>query len=109
MNENKLFSVVAHAACYFTSVIVGLVIPVALLSLSDDEMVKANARESINFQITMIIWAAIGVVLAFVGIGFFILIAVAIWNFVAPAIKIIQVLNTPDQPARYGFIFRFVK
>lgn len=108
-NNSKLLSVISHVACLFTSAILAIAVPVILLSIAEDEVSKGNAREAINFQITMFIWAIIGVILAFVGIGFVILFVVAAWSIIAPIIKIIQVLNTPDQTARYGFIFRFVK
>jgi len=109
MNENKLLSVLSHVACLFTSAILSIIVPIVLLWMAQDDVTKANAREAINFQISMFIYAIIGFVLAFVGVGFLILFVLAFWSIIAPLIKIIQVLNNPAQPARYGFITRFVK
>lgn len=109
MNNSKLLSVISHVACLFTSTILAIAVPVILLSIAEDEVSRANAREAINFQITMFIWAIVGLILSFVGVGVVILIAVAVGSIIGPIVKIIQVLNTPEQPARYSFIFRFVK
>lgn len=60
----------AHAA-------LGLLAPLAVLLFkgNDSAFVRRHAVESLNFQITALIYAAICVVLAFVLIGFVLLIA----------------------------------
>jgi hypothetical protein len=106
---NKLLSVVCHLAALFTSFLAALLVPIVILAVSEDDVVKANAREALNFQLNMLLWALLALLLVFVGIGVVLLIVLAIWCIIAPIIAMINVASTPEVPYRYPLlIVRFV-
>jgi uncharacterized protein len=106
--QRKLLSALSHGAIFFSSTIVSIGIPIAILLLNEDPVVKENAKESLNFHINLYIYGIIFGILVVVGIGIFLLIALGIVSFILPIIAIIKVVNEPDLPYRYPFIFRLV-
>ena len=88
--------------------IITVAIPIVILFTTEDSVVKANARESLNFHINLYIYGAITGFLTIILIGFLILPVLWIISIVMPIIALVQVLNSPDQPYRYPFIFRLV-
>ena len=108
LEQRKLLSGLCHGAIFLSSLIVSVCIPIAILFITTDPIVKANARESLNFHINLYIYASIFIILIFVVIGFPLLIVLGIVSFVMPIIALVKVLNDPNQPYRYPFIFRLV-
>lgn len=108
LDQRKLLSAISHGAIFFSSTIVSVGIPIAILLVSDDPVVKDNARESLNFHLNLFIYLLLFGLLAFVLIGIPLLFILAIVSFIMPIIAIVQVLSTPSQPYRYPFIFRLV-
>ena len=106
-DKRKILSALCHGACFFSSTIVSVGIPIVILMVTDDPVVKANAKEALNFQITVFLWALVGVFLMFVLIGFAILALLFIFSLIAPIVAIISVLADPDLRYRYNFIFHF--
>src|SRR5689334_22152119 len=96
--QRKLLSALSHGAIFFSSTIVSIGIPIAILLLNEDPVVKENARESLNFHINLYIYGIIFGILVLVGIGILLLIALGIVSFVLPIIAIIKVINEPDLP-----------
>ncbi len=107
--ESSLLSILAHLCALLTSLCVSILGPIVILAIAESEVVKQNARESLNFQLTMIIFALISLPLCLVGVGFVTLFIVAIWSFIAPLIAMIQVASHPETPHRYGMIFHFFR
>ncbi len=108
LDQRKLLSAICHGAIFFSSTIVSIGIPIAILLTNDDPVVKANAKESLNFHINLYIYALIFVLLIFVVIGIPLLIVLGIISLIMPIIAIVQVLSDPNQPYRYPFVFRLV-
>ncbi|MFE1746778.1 DUF4870 domain-containing protein [Coleofasciculus sp. H7-2] len=108
LDRRKLLSGLCHGAIFFSSTLVSIGIPIAILFITDDPVVKENAKESLNFHINLYIYAAIYAALIFVVIGIPLLVALGIASFVMPIIALIKVLADPSQPYRYPFIFRLV-
>ena len=107
--ESSFLSIIAHLCALFTSLFVCVLGPIAILAMADSETVKQNARESLNFQLTMFIYAIISLPLCLIFVGFFTLIIVAIWSIIAPIIAMISVANHPETPHRYSGIIHFFK
>lgn len=107
-DQRKLLSVLCHGACFFSSTIVSVGIPILILMLTDDQVVKANAKEALIFQINVFIWALIGIVLMFVLIGFAILGCVLVISLIAPIVAIVKVISDPDRCYRYPLVFRIM-
>jgi len=111
-DQRKLLSALCHGAIFLSSLLVSIGIPVAILFISEDPIVKENARESINFHINLYLYAAVAGVLAITVIGIPIAIvlgiALLVASFVTPILAIVSALSSPAQPYRYPFIWRLV-
>lgn len=106
-DRRKVLSAVAHAACLVSWAWVPLLVPIAILLLSEDPIVKDNAKQSLNFQINIIIYSVIFFFLSFLLIGIPLLFLVGIVSVVMPIFAIVSVATKPDRPYRYPFVFRF--
>lgn len=106
--QRKLLSALCHGAIFFSSMVVSIAIPLVILFITEDSVVKANARESLNFHINLYIYGVIAGLLTIILIGIPLLFALGLISFVMPIIALVQVLNSPDVPYRYPFIFRLV-
>jgi uncharacterized Tic20 family protein len=108
IQQRKLLSALSHGAIFFSSTIISIGIPIAILLISNDPIIKQNAKESLNFHINLYIYAIISILLIVVGIGILLLIVLGVISFIMPIIAIINVLSQPNVSYRYPFIFRFV-
>jgi uncharacterized Tic20 family protein len=106
--QRKLLSTLCHGSIFFSSTFVSVIIPLVILSVTNDSVVKQNAKEAVNFYINLYIYATICFFLIFVLIGFPLLIMLGLVSLIMPIIAILQVLSEPDQPYRYPLIFRVV-
>ncbi|MGC8712897.1 MAG: DUF4870 domain-containing protein, partial [Leptodesmis sp.] len=57
--QRKLLSALCHGAIFFSSLIVSIGIPIVLLLITNDPIVRENAKESINFHINLYLYAII--------------------------------------------------
>ncbi|BAZ12269.1 hypothetical protein NIES4071_40990 [Calothrix sp. NIES-4071] len=105
--QRKLLSALCHGAIFFSSTIISIGIPIAIFSISDDPVVKDNAKESLNFHINLYIAAFVFGLLSFVLIGIPLLILLGIVSLIVPIIAIIKVIDNENIPYRYPFIFHF--
>ena len=106
--NRKLLSILCHGACFFSATIVSVGIPIAILLLTEDSVIKANAREALNFQITVFAVGIVGLLLSLIIIGWFLLMALWGFSLIFPIIAIVKILEQPDRPYRYPLIFRVV-
>nr|MBW4540428.1 DUF4870 domain-containing protein [Myxacorys chilensis ATA2-1-KO14] len=71
--KRKLLSCLSHAAIFFSTTFLSIGAPIAVYFLSDDPVVKQNAKESINFHLNVWLWGTvIGVpiaILSFITFG----------------------------------------
>ncbi|MCX7595044.1 MAG: DUF4870 domain-containing protein [Fischerella sp.] len=105
--QRKLLSALCHGAIFFSSLIFSIGIPIAILLISEDPVVKENAKESLNFHINLYIYGVIFGLLVIIGIGIPLLIVLWIVSVIMPIFAIVRVLSEPNVPYRYPFIFRF--
>jgi uncharacterized protein len=106
-DKRKLLSSLAHGSIFLSSLIIAVGIPIAILFVSEDPVVKDNAKEAINFHFNVWLYGLILVPLSFLTFG----LAGGIWWLVhwgLTAWAIAHCLGTPDQPFRYPFIFRLL-
>lgn len=110
-DKRKLLSALSHGSIFFSSVVVSVAIPIAILLVSEDPVVKESAKEAINFHINVWLYEAIVIALTVVTFGLLGLILGPIFflfHWVPPVLAIIQSLSNPNQSYRYPFIFRVV-
>lgn len=111
LDKRKLLSALAHGSIFISALVLSIGIPIAILAVSEDIVIKDNAKEAINFHLN--IWAIGGViaVLSFFSFGLAGFILGPIWLVVHWGLSIwavAQCLQTPDRSFRYPFIFRVV-
>jgi uncharacterized protein len=115
-DKRKLLSALSHGAIFFSTTVVSVGIPIAILLVSDDLIVKENAKESINFHFNVWFYGSILAALFFLfgwlvlpllllgplaGIGYLLHWGLTIW-------AITHVFTDPSTPFRYPYIFRFL-
>ncbi len=108
LEQRKLLSALCHGAIFLSSLVISIAIPIGILFITNDPIVKDNAKESLNFHINLYIYAFIFGLLCFVLIGIPLLIILGIVSFIMPIIALVKVLENPDKPYRYPFIFRLL-
>ena len=111
----RMTAALCHAAALLGTMIgIGqFLIPVVIMLASDSPFVVRQAKEALNFQISLWLWVAImfGLVLFTLGAGVFVVIPMAIvFAVCAFLLPIIATISTAGGSAyRYPFIFRLVK
>jgi len=84
-NDNdRTWAAVAHGGSFITAwVALGVFAPLGVLVLRGNRspFVRQHAIESLNFQLNALVWIAVSLVLAFVLIGFALLLVVGVWYF----------------------------
>jgi uncharacterized protein len=106
--QRKLLSALCHGSIFFSSLIVSIGIPIAILFISEDPIVKENAKEAINFHINLYLYATLFALLILVAIGIPLLVLLGVASFVMPIIAIVHTLSEPNKPYRYPFIWRLL-
>ena len=108
-DKRLILSVLSHGAIFFSATFVAIGIPIAILFLVKDSVVKANARESLNFHINFYICVfVITIIMKFLLIGPS-LVILGVFTLVMPILAIVSVVSNPDQPYSYPFIFRIIQ
>lgn len=100
----KILSAVSHGSIFLNAAILSAGIPIAILLISKDPVIKANAKEAINFHINMWFWWAVAIVLAWILIGIPMLILLGIVNFIMPIWAIFHSLTNSNTAFRYPLI-----
>jgi uncharacterized protein len=108
VQQRQILSAIAHGAIFFSSIIVAIGIPITILIISEDPVVKENAKESLNFHLNLYIYALLCIPLFFVLIGVPLFFMLIVASFIMPIIALINVVNNPNQPYHYPLIFRLV-
>lgn len=105
-DKRKLLSSLSHGSIFFSALVVSVGLPIVIMLLSDDPIVKENAKEAINFHFNVWLYGIIFGVLCFVLIGYPLLAILGVISLVMPILAILKSLSNPEQPYRYPFIFR---
>ncbi|MDJ0591419.1 MAG: DUF4870 domain-containing protein [Pleurocapsa sp. MO_226.B13] len=109
--QQKLLSAVAHGSIFISALVISIGIPIAILLVSEDTVIKENAKEAINFHINIWLIGGVIAVLSFLTFGLFGFVLGPIWLVTHWGLSIwaiIHCLQTPDRAFRYPFILRLV-
>ncbi|MEY2486013.1 MAG: uncharacterized protein QOG67_3199 [Verrucomicrobiota bacterium] len=111
-SQVRTWCVLSHA-----SALLGFVVPWAfhilgplivwLAKRADSPEIDAHGKESLNFQISMLIYSVIAGVLCLLLIGFFLLVALHLLNLVLVIVASIQA--SEGKLYRYPFTIRLIK
>ncbi|MCX7596616.1 MAG: DUF4870 domain-containing protein [Fischerella sp.] len=109
-DKRKLLSALCHGAIFFSTTLVSIGLPIFIIFLTEDPIVRENAKEAINFHfnvwfygaiIGVLIWLSFGLLIPLAGIWFLIHWGLTIW-------ALYHVLSDTEKPFRYPFIFRLI-
>ena len=109
-DQERLWGMLAHLLSFVAAYLfLGFVAPLIVLLVFGPRsaFVRANAVESLNFNLTWLLYGIIGVILALLLIGFLILIALGIAYLVLVIIASVRANN--GEVYRYPLTIRFVR
>jgi uncharacterized protein len=114
-DKRRLLSTLSHVAIFFSASFISIGVPLWVLFVSDDEVVKANAKESINFHLTAWIVGAIAGILLFIPsfltLGLIAWIAAGLgfgWVVLMTVLAVLHAWTKPDEPYRYPWVFHIL-
>ena len=106
IGTRKILSAVSHGSVFFNTLVVSVGIPIAILLISNDSVVKENAKEAINFHLNIWFWKVVAGNLAWVLIGIPLLVVVFLVDLIMPIFGIFHSLPNPNTAFRYPLILR---
>jgi uncharacterized protein len=114
--KRRLFSLLCHGSIFLGSLLITSAIPFAILLLFDDPVIKATAKETLNYHFNIWLYGAItaGLVTFFtaliitIPLAWLIGLAFFLFHMVPPIFGILATLNNPNEPYRYPFIWRLL-
>ena len=107
--NRKWISAFAHASIFISTLIISIGIPLFIFLDSEDEIVKENTKEAINFHLNLWLYGAAIALLSFLTFGVIGLILFPIWFIYHWGLSIwavIHCLKNPYQAFHYPLIFR---
>ncbi|UJB68632.1 DUF4870 domain-containing protein [Acaryochloris sp. 'Moss Beach'] len=104
-DKRKLLSSLSHGSIFLSALVLSIGIPLVILIVSDDPVVKANAREAINFHVNVWFYGILFGILCWVLLGWPLLGLLFVVQWVMPVLAIRHCLQDPDEPYNYSFIF----
>lgn len=104
-NDEKNLALLSHVLCFFVGVIAPLII--WLLKKDSSHFVERHAKESINFQISLIIYYFVAGILCFLLIGFVILPIIGIAHFILLIVASLKAYN--GESYKYPLTIRLVQ
>ncbi|HIK26667.1 MAG: DUF4870 domain-containing protein [Oscillatoriaceae bacterium SKW80] len=112
-DKRKVLSALCHGSIFFGSLLVFIGVPLAIMLVSDDPVVKDNAKESLNFHLNVWIYEVIIAILwgsiILIPLALLLMIPFFLFHWILPIIAVFNVLGNTDAPYRYPLIFRFLK
>lgn len=111
LDKKKLLSALAHGSAFISVLVLSIGIPIAIMTVSEDTLIRDNAKEAINFHLNIWLVGAIIGVMSFFSFGLAGFVLGPIWLVAHWGLSIWAVakcLQTPEQVFRYPFILRIV-
>jgi len=105
-SDSRGWAVAAHLLPFISLAIIGPLF-VWLIKRDEDEYVEDQAREALNFQLSLLIYGIVSAILIIVIIGILLLVAVAIFGLVWSIIAAVNAANGVRY--RYPLTMRMVK
>ncbi|MFV1970078.1 MAG: DUF4870 domain-containing protein [Acidimicrobiia bacterium] len=105
-SDSRGWAVAAHLLPLVSIYIIGALV-IWLIKRDEDEFVEEHAREALNFQLSVLIYGLVSLLLIVILIGFFLLLAVGIFALVMSIIAAVKAAK--GEPYRYPLTIRMVK
>lgn len=104
-SDDKTMAILSHILCIVAGFLAPLII--YLIKKDNSPFATAHAKESLNFQLTMLLAYIVSWILVFLIIGFLLIFLVAIANLVLVIIATIKA--SEGKFYKYPFSIKFVK
>ena len=109
--EDRTWGAIAHLGSFASTFVPlgNILLPLVLMLVKRDEseFIEAQAKEALNFQITLLIVAIACIPLVFILVGIFLLIGLAILDFVCCLMAALKA--SEGKHFRYPLNFRWIK
>ncbi len=114
--KRKLFSLLCHGSIFLGFLVIPSAIPLAILLLFDDPVIKATAKETLNYHFNIWLYGAITAALVVFFTALIITIPLAwvvgglfsIFHWIPPIFGVLATLDKPNETYRYPFIWRLL-
>lgn len=73
-----------HLTALFSPTLIVLGVPILILLCSNSEYVRNQAKETLNFQITLLVWLLIGLLCCLILVGFVMLFVLIVCSILLP-------------------------
>lgn len=103
-SDERNLALLSHIGTWFGGFIVPLII--WLMKKEESTFISEHARESLNFQISLLIYFVTAMVLIFIIVGFFLLLALGLFSVIATIMA--TVAASSGKPFRYPLCIRLV-
>lgn len=111
-DKRKLLSSLCHGALFINYTFISIGVPIALLIISDDPVVIANAKESLNLHFNVwVLWGIFGVLwflIITIPLALLVLIPCVLLSVIFPILAILKILGDPSTEYRYPWIIRLI-
>lgn len=104
-SDEKNIALLCHIGTFFGGFIVPLI--VWLIKKEESEFITRHAKESLNFQISLLIYIVASSVLMIILIGVFLMFAVGIFAFITVILATVAASGGKDY--KYPLNLRFIK
>jgi uncharacterized protein len=104
-SDERSLAILCHVLSIFFSFIPGLVI--YLMKKDESPYVAEHAKEVLNFQISLLIYVFVSIILVFLIVGIFLLIAIGIGSLILYIVAAIKA--NEDVLYRYPLTIRLIK
>lgn len=110
-DKRKLLSALCHGSIFISVTVAAIGIPIAILLVSDDPIVKENAKEAMNFHLNVWLWGAVLATISFLTfglLGFFLAPIYFLIHWTLSVLAILHCLSNVEKAYRYPLIFRIL-
>jgi len=106
--SNTTLASLCHLSAFLGTALfpLNLIIPIVIICCNTDKFVRSQAKECLNFQLSVVIWALISLAACLVGVGVVMLVVLGIAAFLLPIFAAVSAASGTNY--RYPLIFRLI-
>ncbi len=108
MNTRKILSAVCHGSVWLNPLLLSVGIPITMMLVSEDPVVKANAKEALNVHLNLFAAYILFTPMCWILIGFPLLAVAGLYNLIAPIFALCHLSSHPDEVYRYPCTVRLI-
>ena len=83
-SAERFLAALCHLTALFSATLIVLGVPILILLCSNSEYVRNQAKETLNFQITLLVWVLISIPCCMILVGFVMLFVLIVCSILLP-------------------------